>query len=67
MKREIADIRQDYRMTSLNEADTVSDGIEQFTKWWIEALNSDIPEVNAMTLATATRSGVPSARIVLLK
>ncbi|HWB25074.1 MAG TPA: pyridoxamine 5'-phosphate oxidase [Chitinophagaceae bacterium] len=67
MKKEIAAIRQDYKLASLNESDVIKDGIEQFTKWWIEALNSDISEVNAMTLATATRDGVPAARTVLLK
>ena len=38
-----------------------------FEKWWQEALAADIDEVNAMTLATASIDGVPSARIVLLK
>lgn len=63
----IADIRRDYRLKSLNKTDVAANPIEQFTRWWIEAINGDIDEVNAMTLATATPTGIPSARIVLLK
>ena len=66
MKQEIADIRKDYRLQSLEEKDVYADAIQQFTYWWNEAVNSEIEEVNAMTLATATIAGVPSARIVLL-
>ena len=67
MKTSIADIRCDYRMKSLLEADVAANPFEQFTHWWDEALNSEIDEVNAMTLATASLQGIPSARIVLLK
>ncbi|MCX6297567.1 MAG: pyridoxamine 5'-phosphate oxidase [Bacteroidetes bacterium] len=67
MKSPIADIRSDYRMKSLLEADVAANPFEQFTRWWDEALNSEIDEVNAMTLATASLQGIPSARIVLLK
>ena len=63
----IADIRTDYRLQSLLEKDAQVDPIRQFDKWWQEALRSEITEVNAMTLATASADGVPSARIVLLK
>jgi len=64
---EIADIRKDYKQRSLLEADVKPDAIEQFGIWWNEAVSSQIDEVNAMTLATASLNGVPSARIVLLK
>ena len=67
MDQSIADIRKDYKLRSLLEDDVLSDPIEQFTSWWSEAINSKIEEVNAMTLATASTDGVPSARIVLLK
>jgi len=67
MKKEIADIRKDYRLEELTEADVAKDAIEQFTRWWHEAVNSKLEEVNAMTLATATKDGLPHARIVLLK
>lgn len=67
MHRSISDIRTDYKLRSLNEADVSPDPIAQFTSWWDEAVNSKIEEVNAMTLATVTSEGRPSARIVLLK
>jgi pyridoxamine 5'-phosphate oxidase len=63
----IADIRRDYKLQSLTEADMAPDAIAQFTRWWDEAINSHIEDVNAMTLATVTNEGHPSARIVLLK
>ena len=63
----IADIRKDYKQLSLNETDVATDPVDQFSKWWEEAIASDIDEVNAMTLATANQAGRPSARIVLLK
>src|SRR4051812_19097053 len=67
MKKEIADLRRDYKREVLDEAHVANDPIEQFGRWWNEALNSEIEEVNAMTLATASKDGMPSARIVLLK
>jgi pyridoxamine 5'-phosphate oxidase len=67
MAHSIADIRQDYKLASLSEHEVEKDPMAQFERWWAEALNSEITEVNAMTLATASSDGVPSARIVLLK
>ena len=63
----IADIRRDYKLQSFLETDAAANPIEQFTKWWQEAIKSNIDEVNAMTLATCTKDGKPSARTVLLK
>ncbi|MBC7423203.1 MAG: pyridoxamine 5'-phosphate oxidase [Ferruginibacter sp.] len=63
----IADIRKEYKLKTLNETGAETNAITQFDKWWQEALNSNIDEVNAMTVATATTDGKPSARIVLLK
>jgi pyridoxamine 5'-phosphate oxidase len=63
----IADIRKDYKLQTLLEADVAPDPIVQFDKWWDEAVKSDIDEVNAMTLATADKNNMPSARVVLLK
>ncbi len=63
----IASIRIDYKLKSLSEEDTADNAFEQFTRWWNEARNSHLHEVNAMTLATADTNGNPSARIVLLK
>lgn len=67
MSSSIADIRRDYSLRSLLESDVAANPYEQFGKWWSEAINSEVDEVNAMTLATATPDGIPSARIVLLK
>ncbi len=67
MSNEIADIRKDYKLASLDEVDVAANPIDQFTCWWNEAVASQIDEVNAMTLATANAVGVPAARIVLLK
>lgn len=67
MSSKIADIRKDYKLKSLLEKDVDPNAIRQFGTWWQEALNSEIDEVNAMTLATASADGVPAARIVLLK
>ena len=67
MNSNIADIRRDYSHKSLSETDVDANAIKQFKKWWDEAVNSKMDEVNAMTLATASSDGLPSARIVLLK
>ena len=67
MKKNIADIRKDYQLKSLQENDLASNPFKQFSLWWDEAVESEIVEVNAMTLATASLAGIPSARIVLLK
>lgn len=64
---DIATIRKDYKLQSLLEVDVEASPIKQFGNWWQEALNSEIEEINAMTLATAGMNAVPSARIVLLK
>lgn len=63
----IADIRTTYQKKTLDEKDVVDDPIAQFQIWWNEAIASNAAEVNAMTLATATKDGKPSARTVLLK
>lgn len=63
----IASIRKDYKLRSFLESDADINPVVQFTKWWNEAIESNIDEVNAMTLATADENGQPSARIVLLK
>ncbi|MDO3626398.1 pyridoxamine 5'-phosphate oxidase [Mucilaginibacter sp. BT774] len=65
--KDIKDIRSEYLSASLSEKDTNSDPIKQFEKWFNEALKAEVAEPTAMTLATATSDGRPSARIVLLK
>lgn len=67
MPSTIADIRKDYKLKSLLEKDVEANAFRQFNIWWQEAIHSEIDEVNAMTLATASADGVPAARIVLLK
>lgn len=63
----IADLRRDYTQHGLSEADLYSDPILQFERWFNQALKADLPEPNAMTLATVGEDGQPSARVVLLK
>jgi len=63
----LADLRKDYSLAGLAEKDLARDPFRQFEKWFQEAEAAKIPEPNAMTLATATREGRPSARTVLLK
>ena len=67
MAGSIADIRKNYSQKKLSEKKVNDNPIKQFAKWWKQAVASKIDEVNAMTLATASPDGVPSARIVLLK
>jgi len=64
---ELASLRKSYALESLSEADVLPDPLSQFAVWFQEALNSQLIEPNAMTLATATPDGHPSARTVLLK
>ena len=63
----IADIRKDYKLRSFAEDEAAENPFKQFTNWFNEAVESNIDEVNAMTLATVNAAGKPSARIVLLK
>lgn len=63
----LADLRREYASRALTEADALDDPIQQFSLWFGEALKSELLDTNAMTLATASRDGAPSARIVLLK
>ena len=67
MEEKIADIRKDYTRETLTESEVDAHPVKQFEKWWKHALDSGITEVNAMTLATASADGMPSARIMLLK
>jgi pyridoxamine 5'-phosphate oxidase len=63
----ISDIRKEYRLQSLDESDAAADAFEQFTKWWNDALSSEIVEVNAMTVCTVSKDNIPNGRISLLK
>jgi pyridoxamine 5'-phosphate oxidase len=64
----IADLRKHYTQAGLSEADLDADPIRQFRLWFDQAVQAgNLPEPNAMTLATCAPDGYPSARIVLLK
>lgn len=64
---EIENLRKDYSLAELDESIVNKNPFKQFDKWFNEALNSNLSEPNAMALATSTRDGKPSLRIVLLK
>jgi pyridoxamine 5'-phosphate oxidase len=63
----LADLRREYARARLDESTVSPDPITEFARWFEEAVKAQVMEPNAMTLATASRDGVPSARIVLLK
>lgn len=67
MAPSIADLRREYHRARLDETDVSHDPIVQFARWFAEAEEVQAHDANAMTLATATSQGAPSARIVLLK
>lgn len=62
-----SDLRRDYAKASLDAGAVDRDPLAQFRRWFDEAQQAELPEPNAMTLATATVEGRPSARVVLLK
>lgn len=64
---EIAQLRKDYTLHSLNEDDVADSPIAQFQRWWEDVEKSEILEMNAMTLATVGHDGMPEARTVLVK
>lgn len=63
----IAHLRKDYSHASLCESDVLADPIAQFARWFDEAVTAQVPEPNAMSLATVGANGRPSSRIVLIK
>ncbi|MGV8899037.1 MAG: pyridoxamine 5'-phosphate oxidase [Burkholderiaceae bacterium] len=63
----IADLRKEYSHASLSESDVAAEPMAQFKKWFDEALKANVPEANAMSLATVAANGRPSSRIVLIK
>ncbi len=67
MNRSVADLRRDYTFNGLSAADIDPDPVQQFQNWFEQAVQAQLPEPNAMTLATVNADGFPSARIVLLK
>jgi pyridoxamine 5'-phosphate oxidase len=67
MDTNIADLRKDYTLQGLGESDVDLNPFVQFKRWFDQALTAKLTEPNAMTVATTTVDGKPSARIVLLK
>ena len=65
--KNIEDLRKSYHLGSLDTKDLTTDPLDMFRRWWHEAIEAEIDEANAMTLATVNLHGQPSARIVLLK
>jgi len=63
----LADVRREYMLAGLSEAEAARDPFDQFERWMGDALAHELPISNAMTLATVTPEGKPDARIVLLK
>ena len=63
----IDDLRREYARARLDEADVSHDPLVEFARWFAEAQEAQASDANAMTLATATTDGAPSARVVLLK
>jgi pyridoxamine 5'-phosphate oxidase len=63
----IAELRREYARARLDESYVSPDPIAEFDRWFTEACDAQVSEPNAMALATATREGTPSVRIVLLK
>jgi pyridoxamine 5'-phosphate oxidase len=67
MDTSVANLRKEYTFQGLSETNAHSNPFQQFKTWFDQALTARLPEPNAMTIATATLDGKPSARIVLLK
>ena len=67
MSANIADLRKEYTKNGLSEEDVKDNPTEQFQNWFDAALDSGLPEPNAMHLSTVSEEGRPSSRIVLLK
>jgi len=67
MKTSIADLRKSYERAALNDSDSLADPRLQFEHWLNQAIEAEIPEPNAMTLATVSSDLRPSTRVVLIK
>ena len=63
----IADLRKSYERAELNESASHADPLSQFDQWLTEAITAQVPEPNAMTLATVASDLRPSTRVVLIK
>jgi pyridoxamine 5'-phosphate oxidase len=66
-KQALADLRKSYERDELDEASSADDPLRQFQVWLEQAIAAELPEPNAMTLATVGADGRPSTRVVLIK
>jgi pyridoxamine 5'-phosphate oxidase len=64
---DIAQLRQEYTKEGLSRQNLKADPFEQFELWFRQAIQQQLPEANAMTLATVSQTGQPSVRAVLMK
>ena len=60
-------LRIDYESSPLSMSDTADDPIEQFDRWFSEAIAAEVEEPNAMVISTVSANGAPSSRTVLMK
>jgi pyridoxamine 5'-phosphate oxidase len=67
MDKNLADLRKSYERDALDEDASAAEPLKQFDTWLQQALDAQVPEPNAMTLATVGTDGRPSTRVVLLK
>ena len=67
MTSKLAQLRKEYALQSLDTKDVFPNPVDQFNKWFNEAMQADLIEVNAMVLSTVSKTKKPSSRIVLLK
>lgn len=67
MSLNLEELREDYRHDQLDESDTAAHPFDQFKTWFAQAQRAEVPEPNAMVLATHSREGGVAARVVLLK
>jgi len=64
---DLASLRKDYALKTLEEAGVDRDPLKQFGIWMAEAIHAQVPEPTAMNLATVDARGRPSSRVMLLK
>jgi pyridoxamine 5'-phosphate oxidase len=65
--KDLSELRKSYELNELDEGSSASEPLVQFKAWLDQALDSQVPEPNAMTVATVGENGRPSTRIVLIK
>ena len=67
MTLDLESLRREYLQGGLELSDLTPNPIEQFNRWMLQTIAAELPDPNAMTIATVDASGQPSQRIVLLK